>query len=65
MKKSKLSFQKFKIAALKNPSQIIGGTGAGNNDDDDIPTLTIDTGTGGPIRPKDKCAGNSRVIIKG
>lgn len=30
MKKNKLSIQKFKIAALNNPSKIIGGTGAGD-----------------------------------
>ena len=32
MKKSKLSIRKFKIAALNNPSKIMGGTGTGADD---------------------------------
>jgi hypothetical protein len=32
MKKSKLSLEKFKIAALNNPSKIMGGTGTGVDD---------------------------------
>jgi hypothetical protein len=59
MKKSKLSLEKFKIAALNNPSKIIGGTGGANNGD-------LTNGTGQPNEEPQKneqCYDKSNVII--
>jgi hypothetical protein len=46
MKKSKLSIQKFKIAALNDPSKIMGGTAAGDDGN---------TGTGNQVKIPKKC----------
>ena len=48
MKKNKLSLDKFRIAKLKNPASITGGTMTGTDSSDcDTNTNPVTTGTGG------------------
>lgn len=53
MKKNKLTLETFKIAEFKNKTVIVGGTGAGNDDN-------TNTGTKTSV---DNCKFGSHVVI--